>query len=196
MAVRLKLPYGTLSYPALAEPRKVGDATKATYSAVIIFPEGADLSELETACVAAAEEKWGADRTKKMLASQALKWPIKSGDQYSAKKPGNEVYEGRQFINMKSDEQPGLVGPRAGPDGRPERLAPAEFYPGCIVRASITVYPYDHPQGGKGIGVGLNNLQFVKHGKRLDNRRRAEDEFDVIEEDADELEDAIDPLAL
>jgi hypothetical protein len=195
MAQRLKLPYGTLSYPTLKEPRLVGDATKASYSCVVIFPEDTDLSELEAACVAAAEEKWGADRTKKMLDAKALKWPIKSGDQYSAKKPGNEVYEGRQFVNAKSDEQPGLVGPRAGPDGKPERLAPEEFYPGCIVRASVNVYPFDHPQGGKGIGIGLNNLQFVKHGPRLDNRRRAEDDFDVIEEDADELEDAIDPLS-
>lgn len=195
MAQRLKLPYGTLSYPTLKEPRMVGDATKASYSCVIIFPEDADLSELEAACVAAAEEKWGADRTKVMLKAKALKWPIKSGDQYSAKKPGNEFYEGRQFVNIKSDEAPGLVGPRAGPDGKPERLPAGEFYAGCIVRASVNVYPFDHPQGGKGVGIGMNNLQFVKHGPRLDNRRRAEDEFDVIEEDADELEDAINPLA-
>lgn len=194
MAQRLKLPYGTLSYPALAEPRKVGDATKATYSAVIIFPAGTDLSELEAACKAAAEEKWGEERTAKMLKAKALKWPIKSGDEYAAKKDGQEFYEGKQFVNLKSEEQPGLVGPRAGPDGRPERMPPSEFYPGCIVRASVAVYPFDHPQGGKGVGIGLNNLQFVKHGPRLDNRRRAEDEFDIIEEDADELEDAIDPL--
>jgi hypothetical protein len=195
MAVRLKLPYGTISYPTLKEPRIVGDATKASYSCVIIFPEDADLSELNAACIAAAEEKWGADRTKKMLAANALKWPIKSGDQYSAKKPGNEFYEGKQFVNTKSDEQPGLVGPRAGPDGKPERMSADQFYAGAIVRASVNVYPFDHPQGGKGVGVGLNNLQFVKHGPRLDNRRRAEDEFDVIDEDADELEDAVDPLS-
>lgn len=195
MAVRLKLPNGTLSYPALKEPRMVGDATKATYSAVIIFPEGADLSELEAACVSAAEEKWGADRTAKMLKAKALKWPIKSGDEYSARKEGNEFYEGKKYVNVKSDEQPGMVGPRAGHDGRPEAYSADQFYAGCVVRCSCAVYAYDHPQGGKGIGIGLNNLQYVKRGERLDNRRQAADEFEVIDEGVDEFEDAIDPSA-
>lgn len=195
MAVRLKLPNGTLSYPALKEPRMVGDATKATYSAVIIFPEGADLTELEQACVAAAEEKWGADRTAKMLKAKALKWPIKDGDEYSARKEGNEFYENKRYVNLKSEEQPGMVGPRAGSDGRPESYSPDQFYAGCVVRVSAAVYAFDHPQGGKGIGLGLNNLQFVKRGDRLDNRRRAEDEFEVIDEGVDDFEDAIDPSA-
>ena len=194
MAIRIKLPYGTLSYPTLKEPRKVGDATKATYSAVIIFPEDADLSELEEACVAAAEEKWGEERTKKMLKNKALKWPIKDGDEYSARKDGNEIYEGRKYVNLKSEEQPGLVGPRAAADGRPEVYDADQFYPGCTVRASCAVYAFDHPQGGKGVGLGLNNIQWVKHGERLDSRKSARDDFDVIEEGADDVEE-VDLLA-
>jgi hypothetical protein len=195
MAVRLKLPLGTLSYPALKEPRRVGDADKATYSCVIIFHEDADLSELEQACVAAAEEKWGADRTAKLLKAKALKWPIKEGDEYSAKKAGNEFYENKKYVNLKSEEQPGMVGPRAGFDGRPEPYSADRFYAGAVVRASCAVYAYDHPQGGKGIGLGLNNIQFARQGARLDNRRRAEDEFDVIDEDIDDLEEVDNPLA-
>src|SRR5690349_4646871 len=194
MASRLKLPYATLSYPTLKEPRMVGDATKATYSCVLIFPEDTDLSELEQACITVAEEKFGKDRTAKLLKGKSLKWPIKDGDEYASRKDGNEFYEGKQYVNLKSEEQPGLVGPRAGPDGRPESYSPDQFYAGCIVRASVGISAYDHPQGGKGVGLYLNNIQFVKHGPRLDNRRRAEDEFDVITEDADDLEDAIDPL--
>ena len=128
-----------------------------------------------------------------MIKANALKWPIKNGDEYAAKKDGNEIYEGKVFINLKSEEQPGMVGPRAGADGRPEVYEPDQFYPGCIVRASIAVYAYDHPQGGKGVGLGLNNIQFVRHGERLDNRKAATEDFDVIDTGVDE--DAIDPLA-
>src|SRR5690242_21659276 len=105
MASRLKLPYATLSYPTLKEPRMVGDATKATYSCVLIFPEDTDLSELEQACVAVAEEKFGKDRTAKMREKNVLKWPIKDGDEYAAKKEGNDFYEGKLYVNLKSEEQ-------------------------------------------------------------------------------------------
>lgn len=193
MAVRVKLPYGILSYPNFKEPRKVGDATKATYSCAILFDADTDLSDLEVACRAVAEEKWGKDRATKMIKANALKWPIKSGDEYAAKKEGNEIYEGKVYINLKSEDQPGMVGPHAGPDGRPVAYDPDQFYPGCWVRASIAVYPFDHPQGGKGVGLGLNNIQFVKAGPRLDNRKSAADDFDVIEADADE--ESIDLLA-
>jgi hypothetical protein len=129
-----------------------------------------------------------------MLKAGSLKWPIKDGDEYASRKDGNEVYEGRKYVNLKSEEQPGLVGPRAGADGRPETYSPDQFFAGCVVRASVGVSAYDHPQGGKGVGLYLNNLQFVKPGPRLDNKRRAEDDFDVIDEGVDDLEDAIDPL--
>jgi hypothetical protein len=193
MAVRVKMPFGILSYPNFKEPRKVGDATKATYSCVILYDGETDLSELEDACAAVAAEKWGEQRAAKMIEKNALKWPIKNGDEYAAKKDGNEIYEGKVFINVKSEEQPGMVGPHAGPDGRPVAYDADQFYPGCWVRVSVAVYAYDHPQGGKGVGLGLNNVQFVKPGPRLDNRKSAADDFDVIETEADE--DAIDLLS-
>lgn len=194
MAIRLKLPPGTLSYPNFKEPRKVGDADKATYSCVVIFEEGTDLSELEAACLAVAEERWGRDKVARMHKAKAWKWPIKDGDEYAAKKDGADAYEGKIYVNLKSEEQPGMVGPRPGPDGKAERYEANQFYPGCLVRVSVSAYAFDHPKGGKGVGLGLNNVQFLRHGTRLDNRKSAAEDFEPIEEDEYEDEDAINPL--
>lgn len=194
MAIRVKLPFAILSYPNFKEPRMVGDATKATYSCALLWDKSTDLSELEEACRAVAVERWGEEKATKMLKNGGLKWPLKDGDRYAATKDGNEIYEGKVYINAKSEEQPGMVGPRKGTDGKPETYDASQFYAGCIVRASVAVYAFDHPQGGKGVGIGLNNVQFAKNGPRLDNRKSAADDFDALEDELDE-DELVDPLS-
>jgi hypothetical protein len=51
------------------------------------------------------------------------------------------------------------------------------FYPGALVRASVSFYTYDN-SGNRGVGVGLNNVQLIDGTKpRLDNRKPADEEF-------------------
>lgn len=77
-----------------------------------------------------------------------------------------------------------------------------KIYPGCYCRATVTVYTYT--KKGKGVSLGLQNLQFVKDGERLDSRTDAAEDFeddlddewlDADEEDAD-LDDDDDDLDL
>jgi hypothetical protein len=51
-----------------------------------------------------------------------------------------------------------------------------ECYSGCTFRASVSVYAFDK-EGGKGVGIGLNNIQVVSKGPRLDNHADAEQDF-------------------
>ena len=56
------------------------------------------------------------------------------------------------------------------PDGDSDRI-----YPGAWARASVHVYAYDNI--GKGLALGLNNLQWLGHGDRLDSRTDPKDDF-------------------
>lgn len=50
-----------------------------------------------------------------------------------------------------------------------------EFYAGCFARASVN--PYAFQNIGKGIAIGLGNLQKLGDGERLDAFTNAEDDF-------------------
>jgi hypothetical protein len=68
---------------------------------------------------------------------------------------------------------------------------PNEVYAGCLIRAAVNAYGYDR-QGNKGVSFGLNGVQKVDEGKRLDNRVAAEDTFEA---DLSEAPASIDDLA-
>src|SRR6266545_2735914 len=89
-----------------------------------------------------------------------------------AKWPG----KGAAFVTAKRNEsfgQPGVV------DRKVQTiLDPKEVYSGVTVIAQVNLYPYDNPLGGKGVGMGLNNLQVVKATPRRDGRIPAEEAFE------------------
>jgi hypothetical protein len=66
-------------------------------------------------------------------------------------------------------------------------LGPEDFYAGCYARASVTPFAFNNI--GKGIALGLNHLQKLKDGERLDSFRSAEDDFGA---DPVEFEDEVD----
>lgn len=65
-------------------------------------------------------------------------------------------------------------------------LGPEDFYAGCYARASVTPFAFNNI--GKGVALGLNHIQKLKDGERLDSFRSAEDDFGAdpaeFEEDA------------
>ena len=88
---------------------------------------------------------------------------------------------GSVYINVRSKQPPGIVSRFAGEDGRPLRITdPSEVYSGCQVRASLNVFAYDRA-GNRGISLGLNNVQKLADGERLDGRLKAEDDFEALE---------------
>jgi hypothetical protein len=86
---------------------------------------------------------------------------------------------------MTSLNRPGVIDRDKSPIG-PEHGNADLIYPGAICRATVNVWSYGGKgtknAKGKGVGIGLLNLQKLRDGERLDNRVAPEDDFD---DDAD-----------
>jgi len=170
-------PVGTLSFPALFEARKV-DPTDETevpkFSASIIFDEEAQATPLyaamKEAALAAAIAEFGPDAPE-LLQSGKLNWPFIAG-------PSASAPEGTTVIRIRSKNRPGVVSLIPDPTtGRPMAITDAnELYAGAQVRASVGAFAYNMPIN-KGVSFGLNNVQKVGDGERLDGRVAASDEF-------------------
>lgn len=78
--------------------------------------------------------------------------------------------EGKVFISFGSKMKPGIVDLDLNPI-----LTPEEFYPGCYARVTMSCYAYDNV--GKGVAFGLQNIQKVGEGTRLDGRTNADSDF-------------------
>lgn len=90
------------------------------------------------------------------------------------------------FVNLTSDYKPGVCdinGNAISPEEGNEEL----LYRGCYVVASVNSYSFE-TKGNKGVGLGLNNIQVIKDGPRLDNRQSAAEEFGDDEVDSEWLE--------
>lgn len=176
-------PLAIISYPWLDRPQPAKPGKQPKFSATLIFipavlalpEEKARFEKMKLAARAAGQKKFG-DQFEKLLKSEGFKKGFRN-DWESKDYP-----EGSIFVNARSDNQPGFVFSHAGPDGKPMQVPAADikktFYAGAFVRASLNAFGFD-TEGNKGISWGLNNLQFVKGGERLDNRAEAADEFEV-----------------
>ena len=181
---KLITPLAILSYPHLDKPQPSDDGKPPKYSAaLIIMPEvledpaeRAKFDAIQQALIKAGTAKWG-----EKFEAMAKGDGFKKGLRRDAEAKWGSRFAGAIYFNARSVNQPGLVYPHADPaTGKPARV-PAEkikeqFYPGSYVRASVSAFAFDN-KGGKGVSLGLNNMQWVKDGPRLDNRAAAEDEF-------------------
>lgn len=58
-----------------------------------------------------------------------------------------------------------------------------KVYDGMYARVSISLYPYAHDSGGKGIGINLNSVKALEGGKHLELTYDASKDFDDDYED-------------
>ena len=174
---KLRTPQAILSYPHLDQPQKTRKPTdKAKYSATLVFAPGTDLSAMKAAVAAVAEERWGS-KAVDMLKKGSLRSPFRT----DAEAKG--YAEGSTFINVRSETQPGLVYRHAEPGTtKPAKVAPEDikkvFYPGAIVMGHVSAFAYD-TDGNKGVSFGLNHLQKVAEGERIDSRVDEQDAFEA-----------------
>jgi hypothetical protein len=178
---RVKTPEAILSYPHLFEPwRGPNGDQNPKFSATFIFVEGTNLDELKGAVKAAGVAKWGEKKFAEMVRDGSCRLPFRtdvSGKGYPA---------GSTFIICRNDGPPGVVSREADPaTGKPaiitaeEQVAgnPNEMYAGCMVRGLVGAFAYTNV--GVGVSFGLNGVQRLGEGKRLDNRVAAQDAFDA-----------------
>ena len=168
-----------LSYANLFTPKAPEDGGEPKYSAAILVPKS-DKSTL--AKIKAAIDAVKADPKSIQLwggkVPTDMKMPVRDGDD---KADTNPEYAGCLFFNASSKRQPGLVDQQRAPITND-----TELYSGCYARVSVNFYAFNK-KGNRGIGVGLNNVQKWADGESLSGRKRAEDEFDDLPYEADDL---------
>ena len=169
-ATRLILPPALGSYVFVFKPRlpKNGQGA-AKYSLCLLWPktDKALLKPLIDAVVFAATQKFGPAAVEQLKIGK-LNNPIHDGD---IEKPEDPNFKGTIYVNASSKNPIGVC------DAKLQKVfEETECYSGCIIRASVGVFAYDQ-SGGKGVALGLNNIQVVSKGPHLDNRTEAEVEF-------------------
>ena len=176
--LRVVTPEAILSFPRLDKPSKVdptNENEEAKYNAVFMFSEGTDLNELKAVILAVGKARWGA-KFVEMLKLGQVKTPLRSD--------GNPKYfpKGVSYISPRSKNKPGLVMPYPDESGELPAICtdPSIFYAGAKVRASVTAFAYDR-LGNKGVSFGLNSVQWVGDGPRLDGGDPQKD-FDTLAE--------------
>ena len=161
-----------VSYPQVFRPKLNDLNGKQEYSLVAIFAPGTDKSLLNAQIHAAAEEKWGADKSKWPA---NLRSPIRPNEERMKDGKLPDGYEaGGFFINLKSAHKPGVVDANVQPI-----IDESDFYPGCYAIAQVRAYAYDN-KGNRGVSFGLQNIQKAGEGDPLSGRQRAEDAFKPV----------------
>lgn len=169
---RVVTPECTISFPRLytAEPGPQGGDPK--YSAAFVFDPGADVSALRTALNIAGIEKFGEEEFRNLVKNNpAFKTPFRTDV------AGKGYPEGSMFFNCTSKNRPGVVGP-----DRQEISDPSVVYAGCRVKALVTAYGYNNV--AKGVSFGLEGVQFLRDGQRLDGHVDVSEVFDNEMSDA------------
>jgi len=169
---RLVIGPGRLSFPHLFNAQ-ANDRGEMRYSLALLLPPETDLKPIRAALAAAAVEKWGADKAKwpkQMRGPDEVIRKCEEKDQYAQ-------FAGWHYINMSSSAKPGVVDA-----AKNDVTDAAEVYPGRWARVSAAAFAYDNKT--KGVSIGLNNVQVLKHDESLGGKPRAKDDFD---EYADEL---------
>ncbi len=155
------------------EPR-ADDNGDLKYSTMILIPKSDEktLSKIKKAKEAVIEEFFKGKEPKK------LNYILKDGDEEDLE---GEHYEGHYFMNIKSDQKPGI----RDASNTVDITDPSAFKSGDYCRVSMRAFGYEK-KGKKGISFGLNNFQFLRQGESLGGNPRAADEFEAVAVEDDE----------
>jgi hypothetical protein len=168
----LLTPKFRVAFPEVAELRVFAPGQKGRYSCVALFTpsEFSDNDKAKWAALIAACNKVSIDTFKK---------PMKDLDRSVYKTPFHKGEEKEQYAGFGAGvifftmsaytRRPGIV----GIDGITP-TDPADFYPGCYARASVN--PFADAQW-RAISIGLNHLQKLGEGERLDGATSVEEDF-------------------
>lgn len=162
------------SFVHILEPHAIKgvENAKARYQITIPLPKkDAFWTKLNAMVEETAKAKWGKIPPK-------MKSPVKDGDEEE-----RPELSGCYSVQATSNNKPGIVDAALNPI-----MDANEIYSGAYYRASIRAYAWDHPTGGKGVSIALDNIMKVKDGEAFSGRTDASADFaDFTKEDADLL---------
>ena len=181
--IKVTTPLVRASFPFLDKPNNQGQYPDNKYKVTGLIEKDreAELKPLKQAILKAAQNKWG------KINYKDLETPFRDGDE----KEKMEGYAGCVYFTAKSDRKPGIVGPDTNPLPEGESI-----YGGCYVKFSCVPYAYE--RGGevvevvngqrkktketiRGVGLGLQNIQFIRHGESFGGRSSPQEDFDIEE---------------
>lgn len=92
---------------------------------------------------------------------------------------GDEV----MYLVAKSDTRPAVVDQQVNPLAEED----GKIYGGCYVNATVEIFAYSHPTGGKGVSAQLRAVQFVRDGESFGaGPVNAEEEFEPVSANAED----------
>ena len=170
-----------LSYTHLFTPRAMNDDQDPKYSALLLIPktDKKTKAKIDRAIEAATEA--GKARFGKAWGRRGVSTTLRDGDEEGDLESNPEL-AGHYFMNVSAKNKPYVVD-RA----RDLITDPTEVYSGCYAYVSLGAFAYN-VSGNQGVSFGLNGVQKVAEGEPLDGRSRAEDDFEVLD-DEDDLDD-------
>lgn len=195
MGTRLITPIGILSYPHLDKPQPGVNGGEPKYSITLVFDKEAQatpqFAAMQAAAIEAATETFGATMTvsgKKISIEQALKvGAIKNP--FRKDETGMKGYpEGAVYVGIRSSDQPQLI--RADKSLVDQKDIRDTFYPGSKARASVVAGAYNK-EVNKGVTFYLGNVQKTGEGERLDSRKTADQDFDALDVQPEDLDNIL-----
>lgn len=179
---RLMVGPGRLSYPHLLEPQQTENGPR--YSCSLLLPPTYDVGPIKAALKAGWIKKFGADQTK-WPKGDSVRTPdkvIKLAENCFRQEDGSRLY-GDEFngwhvvpASCGADYPPEVV------DGNTDSVSDKrEVYPGRWARMTANAFGYANRT--RGVTLGLNNVQVLKHDAPLGGKARAKSEFDAVAED-------------
>lgn len=164
-----------LSYPNLFVAKAIEEGKEEKYSAAFLLDKKQHAPLIKQ--IEEATARVALDQFKKKVPLKRT--PLRDGNERSDKEGyGDDV----MFINASETRRPAVVdrdlSPLTKDDPKP--------YAGCYVNATIRLFAYDHPKGGKGVSAALRAVQFVRDGESFGaGPVNAEDEFEPVTDDVD-----------
>jgi len=162
------------SFVHVLEPHAIKgvEGAKPRYQITIPMPKKSPFwTDLNKMVDETAKAKWGKIPPK-------MKSPVKDGDEEE-----RPEFAGCYSVQATSNNKPGIVDAALKPI-----MDANEIYSGAYYRASIRAYAWEHPTGGKGVSIALDNIMKVKDGEAFSGRTEASDDFaNFAKEDADLL---------
>lgn len=161
------------SFPHVFKAHAFNEKQEAKFQLTMLFDKKTDLKVMKEAVYNAAVEKWG----KKESWPKGLRMPFRDGNE----KQDLQGYAGKIFVAATSKQRPGVVDGKRVPITEEDQ----QFYAGCYARATLIAFAYDK-MGNKGVSFSLQNVQKLRDGEQFSGRRKAEDEFDDVEDGSDD----------
>ena len=174
----VKTPGGMLSFPNLFKPRASVPGAEPRYSVNILFDAAAqktpEFKALKQAIEDAIAAEWGAKANDPAF-RRKLRNPIRD----ASEKDYAGYDEGMVYISAWSKTKPGVI------NGRLQDMVESDVWAGQMARVSVRPFAYSQ-SGNTGVSLGLQNVQIIKADMpRLDGRRKAQDDFDAVEDEED-----------